>query len=120
MSAKRLLTSCFAILSVDDNGLARLISSTPANSMILIEDIDCAFPARDKKKDLEILPEDLWGAPAEKKSKITLSGLLNVLDGVSSEEGRLLFATVGETVAQLMHAFADGAVSPIDQLRRSS
>ncbi|KIO31890.1 hypothetical protein M407DRAFT_67361 [Tulasnella calospora MUT 4182] len=82
-----------ATTGVDDNGLARLISSTPANSMILIEDIDCAFPARDKKKDLEILPEDLWGAPAEKKSKITLSGLLNVLDGVSSEEGRLLFAT---------------------------
>ncbi|KIO20650.1 hypothetical protein M407DRAFT_81316 [Tulasnella calospora MUT 4182] len=82
-----------ATTGVDDNGLARLISSTPANSMILIEDIDCAFPAREKKKDLEILSEDLWGAPAEKKSKITLSGLLNVLDGVSSEEGRLLFAT---------------------------
>ncbi|KAG8955356.1 hypothetical protein FRC04_008707 [Tulasnella sp. 424] len=82
-----------ATTGVDDNGLARLISSTPANSMILIEDIDCAFPARDKKKEMELMGEELWGAPAEKKSKITLSGLLNVLDGVSSEEGRLLFAT---------------------------
>ena len=30
---------------------------------------------------------------AESQSRITLSGLLNVIDGVSSEEGRLLFAT---------------------------
>jgi hypothetical protein len=28
------------------------------------------------------------------KSAVTLSGLLNVLDSVSSEEGRLTFATV--------------------------
>ncbi|KAG8988000.1 hypothetical protein FRB90_003022 [Tulasnella sp. 427] len=86
-------TLSLATTGVDDNGLARLISSTPANSMILIEDIDCAFPAREKKKDLDMITDELWGAPAEKKSKITLSGLLNVLDGVSSEEGRLLFAT---------------------------
>ena len=30
---------------------------------------------------------------AEKQSRVTLSGLLNALDGVAAAEGRLLFAT---------------------------
>ena len=32
--------------------------------------------------------------PLGRKSAVTLSGLLNVLDGVGSEEGKLFFATV--------------------------
>ena len=32
--------------------------------------------------------------PGGRKSAVTLSGLLNVLDGVGSEEGKLFFATV--------------------------
>ena len=32
--------------------------------------------------------------PEGRKSAVTLSGLLNVLDGVGSEEGKLFFATV--------------------------
>ncbi|KAG8906202.1 hypothetical protein FRB99_007418 [Tulasnella sp. 403] len=77
---------------LDDAGLSRLIASTPAHSMILIEDIDCAFPSREeleKQKEAKASGITL----AETKSSITLSGLLNVIDGVSSEEGRLLFAT---------------------------
>ena len=32
--------------------------------------------------------------PGRRRSAVTLSGLLNVLDGVGSEEGKLFFATV--------------------------
>ena len=34
------------------------------------------------------------GMGGGKKSMVTLSGLLNTLDGVGSEEGKLFFATV--------------------------
>ena len=71
----------------------------PKNSILLIEDIDCAFPPRDDEEE-DISPANQYGIvnPAarfkRKKSAVTLSGLLNVLDGVGSEEGKLFFATV--------------------------
>ena len=65
--------------SLDDNELGELLSSVPANAIVLIEDIDCAFIKREQTGD--------------KLSRLTFSGLLNALDGVAAGEGRLLFAT---------------------------
>lgn len=70
--------------------------------LIAFRDIDCAFPSREEAEEDEeeepqrdrngnIIKRDLVIPP---KSAVTLSGLLNVLDSVSSEEGRLTFATV--------------------------
>ena len=42
-----------------------------------------------------VTPSFLPGGGAGRRSAVTLSGLLNVLDGVGSEEGKLFFATVG-------------------------
>lgn len=84
------------LCSLDDAGLARLVGSTPAHSIILIEDIDCAFPSREELEKQKKAKES-GITLAETKSTITLSGLLNVIDGVSSEEGRLLFSTVSLT-----------------------
>ncbi|KAJ6596281.1 P-loop containing nucleoside triphosphate hydrolase protein [Mycena vulgaris] len=85
---------------IDDFTLGRLISDTPSRCILLLEDIDCAFPSRDEMDDDEDEPEkDRNGNPIKfnqmmpPKSAVTLSGLLNVLDSVSSEEGRLTFAT---------------------------
>ncbi|KAF7317504.1 p-loop containing nucleoside triphosphate hydrolase protein [Mycena kentingensis (nom. inval.)] len=91
---------------IDDYTLAKLISDTPARCILLMEDIDCAFPSRDDDdtdeddtleqplfdKDGKAVPRNSPGATPP-KSNVTLSGLLNVLDSVSSEEGRLMFAT---------------------------
>lgn len=81
---------------MDDHNLARLIAETPSRCILLLEDIDCAFPSRDDVDDDE--PElDPYGQPInqyEASSMVTLSGLLNVLDSVTSEEGRITFATV--------------------------
>jgi chaperone BCS1 len=66
-------------------------------------DIDCAFPSREepdededeeprRDRDGNIIKPSQNIVPA--KSAVTLSGLLNVLDSVSNEEGRLTFATV--------------------------
>ncbi|KAK7023338.1 P-loop containing nucleoside triphosphate hydrolase protein [Favolaschia claudopus] len=87
---------------IDDYTLARLISDTPARCILLLEDIDCAFPSRDNfddDEDEENQKKDHHGARRggysimPPKSAVTLSGLLNVLDSVSSEEGRITFAT---------------------------
>jgi len=49
----------------------------PPGSLILLEDIDCACIDRDKSSG-----DDL-----------TLSGLLNAIDGVTATEGRIMFMT---------------------------
>lgn len=65
--------------NLDDNSVSELFSSIPVNSIVLMEDIDCAFLERKEGED--------------KRSKVTFSGLLNAIDGVAAGEGRLLFAT---------------------------
>jgi chaperone BCS1 len=65
--------------TLDDNELSELLAETPANALVLVEDIDCAFVARQAGDD--------------KANKVTFSGLLNAIDGVAAGEGRILFAT---------------------------
>ncbi|KJA22597.1 hypothetical protein HYPSUDRAFT_138815 [Hypholoma sublateritium FD-334 SS-4] len=89
---------------VDDSFLQRAVASIPKQAIFLIEDIDCAFPSREDQEEAETLPM-MAGAPfpphmmmnsrmmGRQTSPITLSGLLNVLDGVGSEEGKIFFAT---------------------------
>lgn len=71
----------------DDTVLADVVSQVPPRAILLIEDIDCAFPSREEEE------ERAKRDPFPLKSSVTLSGLLNVLDGVGSEEGRLYMAT---------------------------
>jgi chaperone BCS1 len=63
---------------MSDESLRALIDGLPAAALLLIEDIDCAF------KDYR---------NSSVASGVTLSGLLNALDGVSSRDGRVLFLT---------------------------
>ncbi|KAJ6462245.1 P-loop containing nucleoside triphosphate hydrolase protein [Mycena vitilis] len=77
---------------VDDSFLQRAASSIPHHALFLIEDIDCAFANRDEDKDCgrDSGKREMWEPP---HASVTLSGLLNVIDGVGSEEGKLFFAT---------------------------
>ena len=82
--------------SIDDQSLANLISDAPARCILLLEDLDCAFPSSredDAEYNFEMDPSGRLRS-RHAQSKVTLSGLLNVLDSVSSEEGRITFATV--------------------------
>lgn len=93
----------YSLNSVDDAFLERAVSAIPKYSILLIEDIDCAFPSRENEEEEDasnlsmpamvttVMRRGIKMAP---KSQITLSGLLNVLDGVGSEEGKIFFATV--------------------------
>nr|GAT46142.1 predicted protein [Mycena chlorophos] len=89
---------------VDDSFLQRAASAIPKNALFLIEDIDCAFPSRDDEEELAERQAALMSNASASnsgvsmgggsgRSLVTLSGLLNVIDGVGSEEGKLFFAT---------------------------
>lgn len=62
---------------VTDSLLIHLVNSVPEDSILVIEDIDAAFSQREKAED----------------GGISFSGLLNALDGVAANEGRIVFMT---------------------------
>ena len=71
-------------------------------SLVLLEDIDAAFPNRDR---------DFTAGSAgfNDTNDVTFSGLLNVLDGVASSEERLVFMTTNYihryVIQTIHHAF---------------
>lgn len=81
---------------MDDDALLSLVSSVPRRSILLIEDFENAL----KVQSAEMVPTstslplpystDIGGGP---RSVLSLSALLNALDGVASSEGRLLLIT---------------------------
>ncbi|KAI3017328.1 hypothetical protein CBS147347_10324 [Aspergillus niger] len=110
---------CFAIASLvqldifmvslsasdlDENDLALLFQSLPNRCIVLFEDVD---QAGIRKRDTDIPPsrnrcetdettvcDGLERHSSERRSSgITLSALLNVIDGVSAQEGRILIMT---------------------------
>ncbi|CAI4228304.1 unnamed protein product [Auanema sp. JU1783] len=71
--------------TLDDDRLNHLINTAPPNSIIILEDIDAAFSSRD---------DPLNNHPAyQGLARVTLSGLLNAIDGVGSAEERVIFMT---------------------------
>ncbi|XP_006455635.1 hypothetical protein AGABI2DRAFT_180594 [Agaricus bisporus var. bisporus H97] len=75
--------------SMDDSLLAAAVGCIPKRSIFLLEDIDCAFSRIDESNSTN--STRMYGMTP--KCNVTLSGLLNVLDGVASQEGVLFFAT---------------------------
>ena len=90
--------------NLDDNTLQELISYLPEKCIALMEDIDAAFHqsinrALEKPQTTVATGKEEPGSPQHSTSRITLSGLLNALDGVGAQEGRLLFATTNRCEA---------------------
>merc|ERR1719453_2085314 len=63
---------------LDDNSLAESLRDAPANSIVLLEDAD--FVDRNLSSE-------------NRSAGVTFSGLLNALDGVASQEGRIFMMT---------------------------
>ncbi len=86
---------------LDDPALNALVSRLPSQSILLIEDIDVAFfhgLDRDKQEAPLTGLSTPSGASAALQQQsggtnITLAGLLAAIDGVSAQEGRVLFAS---------------------------
>ncbi|KAK2036517.1 P-loop containing nucleoside triphosphate hydrolase protein [Colletotrichum somersetense] len=84
----------------DDNDLENLFTALPPKCIVLLEDIDAIGLQRRKKFDPEDTSSDDSDNDSDKESarsfgrcRCTLSGLLNVLDGVASQEGRIVLMT---------------------------
>eukprot|EP01117_Protostelium_nocturnum_P009121 TRINITY_DN3267_c0_g2_i1.p2 TRINITY_DN3267_c0_g2~~TRINITY_DN3267_c0_g2_i1.p2 ORF type:complete len:448 (-),score=154.96 TRINITY_DN3267_c0_g2_i1:46-1389(-) len=67
--------------NMTDEDLNSLLNNAPPRSILLLEDVDAAFTQRDN---------------GETASRVTFSGLLNALDGVGSQEGKILFMTTNK------------------------
>lgn len=99
-------------VGLDDTALSELITDLPSKCIALMEDIDAAFhhgvnrdwdesssdSALDSSKPGENKTQGQNG-PQSSASRITLSGLLNALDGVGAHEGRILYATTNKYAA---------------------
>lgn len=82
VAAKLKLNICYLNLSggnLDDDQLNNLLNNSPLKSIILIEDIDAIFLER--------------ASVQAQRCRVSFSGLLNALDGVRSQEGRVLIMT---------------------------
>jgi len=71
---------------LDDNNLAELVRDAPSKSIILVEDVDAIFVEREAVE----LKRGKKGGSA---SGVSFSGLLNAIDGVAAQEGRIFFMT---------------------------
>ncbi|KAJ5988301.1 hypothetical protein N7481_003511 [Penicillium waksmanii] len=85
---------------LDEESMSSLFASLPRRCIVLLEDIDTAGITKTRGKT--VIPGDGGGPviPAAEddldessKDSITLSGLLNVIDGVAASEGRILVMT---------------------------
>lgn len=86
---------------LDDTGLSELISDLPERCIALMEDIDAALHNSLSREDASTSPKQTVesipsSAPTHTTSKVSLSGLLNALDGIGAQEGRILFATTNK------------------------
>jgi len=86
---------------LNDTNLREIMSELPERCIALMEDIDAALTQsmnRESNTDTDggepggMMKSNMQTPP----SKVTLSGLLNVLDGIGAQEGRLLFATTNK------------------------
>ena len=86
---------------MSDNSLATLMGQVPSRCILLLEDLDAAFTrsvSRDEKSTGTPDEEKEKDSDSEKKkssdgSTLSLSGLLNALDGVAAAEGRSVLIT---------------------------
>ena len=80
VAAELKLSVCLMNLTgnIDDNQLMGAMENAPKNTILLLEDVDSIFIERTSVNE-------------SKGRKISFSGLLNAIDGVRTQEGRILF-----------------------------
>ena len=93
--------------SLDDTSLITLIAELPKRCIAIMEDIDAAFhhgltrnlqdesdtAGKQEQTNDDGEREKERASVSSPLSRVTLSGLLNALDGVGAQEGRILYAT---------------------------
>ena len=73
-----------------DVDLIRCLAEVPNKCIVLIEEVDVAVPSKKRRKDIEAEKEK---GVEVRQSQLTLSGVLNAIDGVASEDSQILIMT---------------------------
>lgn len=105
------LNICLLNLSergLTDDKLNHLLSLAPERSILLLEDIDAAFPSRSAGEAEE--------PKKEYQTSVTFSGLLNALDGVASGESRIVMMTTNHVERLDPALIRPGRVDLIEEL----
>ncbi|CRG92848.1 putative mitochondrial chaperone BCS1-B [Talaromyces islandicus] len=84
-----------SIPKVDDGEITSLFAKLPPHCIVLLEDVDAVGTARTERPET---PKSLGDSSTvseggKSPGQLSMSGLLNALDGVSSAEGRVLIMT---------------------------
>ncbi|KAI3528398.1 mitochondrial chaperone bcs1 [Colletotrichum abscissum] len=84
-----------SLAGIDDMRLSALFADLPQRCVVLLEDVDAVgtMRARDAGNDESDLGSDASRGSTKPHGSLSLSGLLNVLDGVASQDGRVLIMT---------------------------
>jgi mitochondrial chaperone BCS1 len=81
----------------NEDTLRSLFAKLPSRCVILLEDIDAVSSKRSGDAETEGSRQIVTGSPSQKGRsecrKVSLSALLNIIDGVASQEGRVLIMT---------------------------
>lgn len=82
MSRELGLTLCVLRLDgINDVDLVRAVAAVPPRSVMVMEDVDCVSAARDRD------------ASSTTERRVTMSGLLNVVDGILTPPGQIVVMT---------------------------
>jgi len=92
---------CYLVPSrpgMTDEELRIAVCKVPENSIVVIEDIDALFTGSRRRESSLMDNNDEWGLGsslinAATASRVTLSGLLNALDGIGTGSGQIVFLT---------------------------
>ena len=78
----------------DDDFLNRL-AAVPKNSIVLLEDIDVAIPSEKRRSELEVQRRrsEQQGHYNPYSGSLTMSGVLNGIDGVTTSDSQILIMT---------------------------
>lgn len=79
------------LTELDDKGLEQLFMRLPRRCILMLEDVDSA--GLDREYELPNSSNNNGSNNTTKVKSVTLSGLLNALDGPASVDGRVLFMT---------------------------
>lgn len=79
----------------NDGDLEQMFQEIPPRCIVLLEDVDAIWTSRDQRYERPI-NDNSSDHSGNSPSNVTLSGLLNVLDGVGSQEGRVVIMTTNK------------------------
>ncbi|KAK2005331.1 P-loop containing nucleoside triphosphate hydrolase protein [Colletotrichum eremochloae] len=84
-----------SLAGINDMQLSALFAELPQRCVVLLEDVDAVGTTRSRDTDADESDSgsEISRTSSQSSGTLSLSGLLNVLDGVASQEGRVLIMT---------------------------